>query len=312
MERWGNAAREGIQALSAGNPRLEAFVLQPATKPACLAEPEIPSWLNPHPLLFLSPYTDTDKYDFHSSVWGNKALRKNVDLAITFFSRCFMTLNKLPTLLRIWSIKWEQSPVIPVSESPVGIRKRLSPGNLKIQPPWPEDIYNWLLLYTALCRSHMVATFDPSNPKGIRIQWLFPLDELLELIDRLFMSHNRKLRGQSPRAKMDSLRKYFLLNWQHYFYAWWLESTLNRTAVKTHAKCFLITLQKRSGPGSGNGEQMGGSVAGVNRRICANEFLRWYWVSIHIHLLLCISLYVTWMKTGVIWISFSSDVCWAE
>lgn len=86
-----------------------------------------------------------------------------------------MTLNKLPTLLRIWSIKWEQSTVIPVSEPPVGIKKRLSPENLEIQPPWPEDIYNWLLLYTALCRSHMVAAFDPSNPKGIRIQWLFPL-----------------------------------------------------------------------------------------------------------------------------------------
>lgn len=135
----------------------------------------------------------------------------------------------------------------------------------------------------------MVTAFDPSNPKGIRIQWLVPRDELLELIDRLFMSHNKKLRGQSPRAKMDSLRKYFLLNWHHYFYAWWLESTLNRTAVKTHAKHFLITLQKRSGTGSGNRKQMGGFVAGVNRRIHANEFLRWYQVSIHIPLLLCIS-----------------------
>lgn len=135
----------------------------------------------------------------------------------------------------------------------------------------------------------MVAAFDPSNPKGIRIQWLVPHDELPELIDRLFMSHNRKLRGQSPRAKMHSLRKYFLLNWHHYFYVWWLESTLNRTAIKTHAKHFLITLQKRSGTGSRNGKQMGGFVAGVNRRIRANEFLRWYGVSIHIPLLLCIS-----------------------
>lgn len=135
----------------------------------------------------------------------------------------------------------------------------------------------------------MVTAFDLSNPKGIRIQWLFRLDELLELTDRLFMPHNRTLRGQSPRAKMDSLRKYFLLNWHHYFYAWWLESTLNRTAVKTHAKYFLITLQKWSGTGSRKGKQMGGSVAGVNRRIHANEFLRWYRVSIRIPVLLCIS-----------------------
>lgn len=223
-----------------------------------------------------------------------------------------MTLNKLPTLLRIWSIKWEQSPVTPVSEPPVGIKKRLSPENLEIQSPWPEDIYNWLLLYTALCRSHMVAAHGPIKSKGHQNTVTFPLDELLELIDRLFMSHNRKLREQSPRARMNSLRKYFLLNWHHYFYAWWLESTLNGTAIKTHAKCFLITLKKRSGTGSRNGKQMGGSVAGVNRRIRVNEFLRWYQVSIRIPLLLCISLYVTWMKTGDIWISFSSDICWAE
>lgn len=64
--------------LSAGNPMLEL------RRPACLAGPETPSWLNPHPLLLPSPYTDTSKHNFHSSTWGNKKLRKNMDLAITF------------------------------------------------------------------------------------------------------------------------------------------------------------------------------------------------------------------------------------
>lgn len=74
----------------------------------------------------LSPYTDSNKYDFHSSVWGNKTLRKNKDLAITFFSRCLydleQTFNPAENLIykmrtksshsSLWATSWHQEKII--------------------------------------------------------------------------------------------------------------------------------------------------------------------------------------------------------
>lgn len=185
--------------------------LASSKKPGSLARPETTSWLNPLFLLFLCPYTGPCKYNFHSSMCINRTLtEKEYGFSyLSSFNWCLYNLeqtsNPVETLL-LPSIKCEQKSSYQHLWATILHQEKVIIRELEDIASPMEDICNSLLLHTALCRSHRVAAFGPSNPKGIKKKkWLFPLDKLLELIDRWFISHNRKLRGQSPRAKMDSL-----------------------------------------------------------------------------------------------------------